>query len=98
MVDKAQTIEHQGFERFPDGTVAHVWVLLRRVVHDFANATFVQHPRDKAKMSHDLTTIGLCHVISSPEEILPTPQFAQIPSRLCGMAVLWLDLVIETYF
>jgi hypothetical protein len=50
VVDKSQTIEHHCFDGFPDGEVPHFWVLLRRFVYDFANAKFVKHARDKAKM------------------------------------------------
>jgi hypothetical protein len=60
--------------------------LLRCFVHNFANAKFVKQARDKAKMIQDLTAVGVFHVISSPEEIRPTPKIAQIPSRVCGMS------------
>jgi hypothetical protein len=54
---KAQTIEHHGFDSFPDGEVAPFWVLLHRLVHHFAKAKFVKHPRDKAKMIQTLDSL-----------------------------------------
>ena len=87
LIDTPQTLESHGFDRLTHGEVLHVGVLLRRVVHD-AIAKFVTHARDKAKLIHDLTTVGLFQVISAPEEILPTPIITPLPSRVCGMSVL----------
>jgi hypothetical protein len=36
--------------RFPDNEVAHVWILLRRLIYTSANATFVKNARDQAEV------------------------------------------------
>jgi hypothetical protein len=87
LIDTSQASEHQGFDRFPDGEVAHFRVLLGRFVNDIAHAKFVTHARDEAEVIEGLTAVGLFHKCSSQEEILPTPRITQIPSRVCGMSV-----------
>jgi hypothetical protein len=69
LIDTPKAIEYHGCDGFPDGEVPQLRVLLRRFVHDVANAQFVIHARDKTKMIQNLTMVGLCHVISSREEI-----------------------------
>jgi hypothetical protein len=92
VLDKSQAIEPHGFDRFPDGEVAHFRVLLGRFVNDIAHAKFVKHARDEAEVIEGLTAVGVFHQFSSPEEILPTPRITQIPSRVCGMSALCLVL------
>jgi hypothetical protein len=86
LIETPKTIESHGFDRLTSGEVPPFGVLRRRVVHAFANATFVTYARDTAQRLQDLTAVGLFHVLSSPEELLPTPKIAQIPSRVCGMS------------
>jgi hypothetical protein len=50
LIDTSQAIEHYGFDRFPDGEVAHVRVLLGRFVNDIAHAKFVKHARGEAEV------------------------------------------------
>jgi hypothetical protein len=88
LIDKPQTIAPHRFDSFPDGEVAHCRVLWHRFVNDVANAKFVKHARHEAKMIEAVTPVGLFHVLSSQEEILPTPKITQIPSRVCGMSAL----------
>src|SRR5882724_7331691 len=88
LVYKAEAVEDHRFDGMAGGDDAHLRVLLGRLVNDFSNAKFVKHARDKAKMIQDLTAVDLFHVLSSSEEILPTPKIAQIPSRVCGMSAM----------
>jgi hypothetical protein len=50
LIDKAQSIEHHGLNRFPCGQVSHFRVLLGGLIDDIANAEFVEHASDKAEM------------------------------------------------
>ena len=88
LVETPQAIAHHRVDRVPDGELAHVRVLWRRLVSDVAHAKFVNHARDEASVSSDVTAVGWFHDLSSQEEILPPPKMTQISSRVCGMSVL----------
>jgi hypothetical protein len=49
LVEKAQTVEHHGFDRMASGHSPHGRVLLRRVINDLSNAEFFKHSRDRPK-------------------------------------------------
>jgi hypothetical protein len=50
LVDKAETVEHHGFDRMADGHNPHCWVLLRRLIDDLRDAEFFKHPRDQPQV------------------------------------------------
>ena len=50
LVEKAQAIEHHGFDRMPGGHNSHFWVLLGGSINDFSDAEFFKHPRDQAQV------------------------------------------------
>jgi hypothetical protein len=58
-VEKAQTIEHHGFDRMPSGHNPHFRVLLGGSLNDFRDAEFCKHPRDQAQVISDLGTVRL---------------------------------------
>jgi hypothetical protein len=50
LVEKAQTIEHHGFDGMPGGHNPHFRVLLGGSINDFSDAEFFKHPRDQAQV------------------------------------------------
>jgi hypothetical protein len=59
LVEKAQTVEHHGFDRMASGHSPHGRVLLRRVINDLSNAEFFKHPRDQTHVIQDLRMVRL---------------------------------------
>ena len=57
VIDKPETIEYHGFDRLTCGEVPHFWVLLRRLVHDFANTKLVKRKR-LGNGSHNYLSAG----------------------------------------
>ena len=49
LVDKAQTVEHHGFDRMAGGHNPHFRVLLGGLINDLRDAEFFKHARDKAQ-------------------------------------------------
>ena len=47
LVEKAQTVEHHGFDRMAGGDNPHFRILLRRLINDLRNAEFFKHPRNQ---------------------------------------------------
>ena len=50
LVEKAQAIEHHGFDRRPSGHNPHFRVLLGSAINDFRDAEFLKHPRDQTQV------------------------------------------------
>ncbi len=50
LIDKPQAIEHHRFDGFPHREGPHFWVLVGSMVEDLANAEFVKHSSDEAKV------------------------------------------------
>ena len=59
LVEKAQTVEHHGFDRMASGHNPHFGVLLRRLINDLSNAKFFKHPRNQPQVIQDLRTVRL---------------------------------------
>jgi hypothetical protein len=57
LIDTPQAIEHHRVDGFPEGEVPLFRVWLGGMVEDVANAEFVEHPRDKAKVVPNLTAV-----------------------------------------
>ena len=53
LIATPQALEHQRFDGFPHGEVAHVRVWARRLVDAVSKATFVAHACDKAEVIQD---------------------------------------------
>ena len=50
LVDKAQTVEHHGFDRMAGGHNPHGRVLLGGSINDFRDAEFFKHARDQTQV------------------------------------------------
>src|SRR5688572_26738594 len=50
LVDKAETVEHHGFDRMASSHNTHFRVLLRRSINHLRDAEFFKHPRDQTQM------------------------------------------------
>ena len=50
LVDKAQTVEHHGFDRMAGGHNPHFRVLLGGSINDFSDAEFCKHARDQTQV------------------------------------------------
>jgi hypothetical protein len=50
LVDKAQTVEHHGFDRMAGGHNPHFRVLLGGSINDFSDAEFFKHARDQTQV------------------------------------------------
>ena len=59
LVDKAEAVEHHGFDGMASGHNTHCRVLLRRLINDLSNAEFFKHPRDQTQVIQDLRTVRL---------------------------------------
>jgi hypothetical protein len=59
LVEKAQTVEHHGFDGMASGHNTHFRVLLRRLINDLSNAEFFKHPRDQTQVVQDRRTVRL---------------------------------------
>jgi len=49
-VEKAQTVEHHGFDRMAGGDKPHFWVWLGSSINDFREAECFQHARDQTQV------------------------------------------------
>ena len=50
LVDKAETVEHHGFDRMAGGHNPHFRVLLRRLINDLGDAEFFKHACDETQV------------------------------------------------
>ena len=50
LVNKAQTVEHHGFDRMAGGHNPHFRVLLGGSINDFRDAEFFKHARDQTQV------------------------------------------------
>ena len=50
LVEKAQAVEHHGFDCMASGHNPHFRVLLRRLINDLRDAEFFKHPRDQTQV------------------------------------------------
>jgi len=61
LLHKTQAVEDHSLDGVAHGDQAILWVLLRGVVNDRANATFIEHPGYQAEMIQALSAIWLWH-------------------------------------
>ena len=59
LVEKAQTVEHHGFDRMTGGHNPHFRVLLRRLINDLRNAELFKHSRDQTQVIEGLRAVRL---------------------------------------
>ncbi len=50
LIDKAEAVEHHGFDRMAGGHNPHFRVLLRRLINNLRDTEFFKHPRDQTQV------------------------------------------------
>ena len=59
LMDEAETVEHQGFDRMASGHHPHFWVLLGGLINHRCDAEFFTHARDQTQVIEDLCAVRL---------------------------------------
>ena len=58
LVEKAETIKHQGFDRMAGGHNPHFGVLLRRLINNLRDTEFFKHARDQTQVTKTCVRYG----------------------------------------
>src|SRR5262245_26597915 len=98
LVNKAEAVEHHGFDRMAGGHNPHFRVLLRGSIDDFSDAEFFKHPCDQPQVISDLGAVWLrrwrdgravrgSHSLLLGRGIVAAPKNYSMTRAWCGIAV-----------